>query len=86
MIGVAVIASVEHGSRSDDLALLVTIHCVAGLREIRCAPEAYLDKCQAMVVQHDQVNFAAAASKVACDRSQALLDEIPESRVFRAVA
>lgn len=86
VVGVAMVARVEHGSCANNLPLLVAIHGVARLREIRCAPESHLYKYQALVVQHNQVNFAAAASKVARNRPQALLDEMPECCAFGLVA
>jgi hypothetical protein len=47
---------------------------------------AHLDKCQALPVQHDQVNFATAATEVACDRAKSAVDEETERDVLAACA
>jgi hypothetical protein len=84
--GIAAIARIEHSGRTDDFALLMAINGMARLREFRRGSITDLHERQAPIVQHDQVDFTTAATKVARNRSQALLDEVVECRAFRAVA
>lgn len=80
------VTCIEHRRRANYLPLLAAIHGVTGLREVRGTPKSDLHENEARIVQHDQVNFATATSKIARYRSQSLPDKIVKCRVFSAVA
>jgi hypothetical protein len=84
--GVGSVARREHRRRSYDLALFMSVNSVAGLREVRCCPVTDFYEYEALIVNHDQVDFATAAAKVARDGAQALPDEVIECRALRAGA
>lgn len=86
MVGIVVVAGIEHGGCPDYLSLLVAIHRMTGLREAGGTPEADLHEHEAFVIQHDQVNLATATSEVTGYRPQTLPDKIVKCRGFSAVA
>lgn len=75
-----------HCRSADDFALLAGIDGLAGWDEIFGRAITNFDECQTVAVQHDQVNFTAATTEVACDRSQSLRDEKVEYLLLRRSA
>ncbi len=74
-IGEARIACRKHRGRTYEFCLLATIDRRTGCRERARLAKAHLDECEAAVVHHDEVDFAAPASKIACDRAQTLVEQ-----------
>jgi hypothetical protein len=61
--------------RTNNLALLASVYCYFRTSEAcRCA-KPDLNKDQAIVIEHYQVDFAAAALKVAANRRQAAANQ-----------
>ena len=86
VICVVTVACVEKGGRADYFLLLVAIHGMAGLCKAGGGSESDFHEDEALVVEHDQVNLAAATAEVSGNRTQALLNKIAKCRAFSAVA
>ena len=76
----------EQRSCAYELALLVTVNRQSGFGKSRRASAADFNECQTISIEQDQVNFAAAGTKVARDGSQALVGEITKGQLFGAIA
>lgn len=70
----------------DQLALLVNINGVQRIGKRGGTAATHLDKCQALVVEHDEIDFAAAAAKVPRYGLQATRPEVAEGMPFRTPA
>jgi len=86
VIGVCAITRSEQGSCTDDFALLVVVDCKAGRGELRGAPVPNFDEDQALLVEQDQVDFAATTTEVACDGLQASASEVAKRELFGVIA
>jgi hypothetical protein len=71
----SVVARSKHRSGANDLALLVMIDRDHRFHEFRRASVANFDESKASLIEHNQVDFTAAAAEVACDGTQALLEK-----------
>lgn len=60
----------------DDAVLLCPIDRRETIRVLRVAAQAHLDEYQHRPVQHDQIDFTGAAAVVACDRSEAVAQQV----------
>ena len=65
----------EHCCCPNDLSLLVMVDGVARMREYSGCPISHFDECQAVAIEHDQVDFAATAVEVSGDGAEVLIDE-----------
>jgi len=64
---VALLACKKQGGRTQEFALFALINCRRWSR-INCGcPVTNFDECQALAMQHNQIDFTAATSVVACD-------------------
>ena len=68
------------------LYLFETIHGMSSRDEPLTSAQTHLDKYEAFLVQHDQVDFAQAAPKVSLDREQALSFEVVQRERFPSLA
>jgi len=75
-----------HSGSANDFSLLAMIDCVAGWRERSGSTIPYFDKRQAVPIQHDQVDFAAAAVEVPRNGTEIPSDEIIERQLFSLTA
>jgi hypothetical protein len=64
----------KHGSRTNDFPLFAGINSVASRRESRRRTVPDLDKDQAALVQHDEIDFATSAAEVSNDWPQTVFD------------
>ncbi len=71
---------------ADEFPLLVRVHGMACLGEAFRAAAAYFNKRQALSIHHDQVDFAAAGTEIACDRPETLPEQELECRLFGALS
>jgi hypothetical protein len=62
---IAAFAREEHGGRAHDLALFAEVDRIRWPRKFSGSSASNFDKGQALKVEHDQVDFAAAAAKIA---------------------
>ena len=75
-------AGKEYGCRTNNLSLLARVYSHFRTGEAGRSAKSNLDKYQAFVVQHDQVNFAAAILKVPADRREAVANQEPQRGSF----
>ena len=73
-------------SRMYEFALLALVDCQQGVDKLAGATVSDFDESQAAPVQHDEVDFAAPAAKISCDRAQALVNEIAKRLLLGALA
>ena len=71
-----------HGGSTNDFSLLVVIDCMTRRRERSRSAIPYFDKRQAVPIQHDQVDFTAAAVEVSRNGTEILSDQIIERQLF----
>ena len=64
------------------LYLLETIHGMGSRDQSLTSAQTHLNKYQAFLVQHDQVDFTQAAPEVSLDREQTLSFEIAQRERF----
>jgi hypothetical protein len=69
-------------SRTNEFPLLMDIYGQPGRDEVIVGSITYLDEDKTLSVQHNQVDFAEAALKVASDRLQAIVDQESVSAAF----
>lgn len=68
----------ENKCRLCQFSLLACIDGMRGAHEAVAASESDLDEDEAVPVQHDQIDLAAAAAKITCYRNKALLAQVVE--------
>lgn len=68
------------------LALLVAVNREFRVGESRRAPAANFDECEAIPIEQNQVNFAAARTKVPRDRLQTPVNEKAKRELFCVLA
>jgi len=76
----------EQGCCVQNLALFASVDGRRWRRKSGRPAVAHLDKCEAVAIQHDQVNLAAAPAEVLCDGFQALSDKVGEGASFGPVS
>jgi hypothetical protein len=86
VICVAAVTGYKQHRRAHEFALLVVINRQQGGGESARAAVPHLDKSQALLIQHDEIDFAAAAAEVASQRTQAMFEEVSIGPLFRAPA
>ncbi len=72
----------KQGSRPNKLLLLTTIHRQPRRGECARATATHFDKREAVAVEHDQVDFAGSAAKIACHGAQAPGDQEAKRLLF----
>ena len=80
------IARAEECGCANDLALLVMIDGEARLGETRGLPISDFNKHEALLIEHDQVDFSTAGAKVPCNRAQPLVDEKSQGVLLGVIA
>ncbi len=58
------------------------VDCVARRRECSRCAIPYFDKCQAVVIKHDEVDLAATAVEIPRDGEETLADEIVKCQLL----
>jgi len=86
MTRVVFLACEKQGGRAQDLVLFAMVDGQCRARKSRGLPVAHFDECQAIAVQHDQVNLAAASTEIPGDRREAFAYEKAECFVLGLVA
>jgi hypothetical protein len=69
MIRIRRVSGAKKSGCADDLALLAMIDGKSRLGKPRGLPVTDLGEDKALLVEHNQVDFATATAKVACDRA-----------------
>lgn len=86
MLRIGAMTGSEQCRGAHELALLVAVNREAGLGKLRRAPAAYFDERQAVPVEQDQVDLAAASTKISGDRPKSALGEIAKSELLGVIA
>jgi len=82
----ATVARNIHGSRADDLVLLIAVDSMAGgCERCRCSI-ANFNEYQTVAVEHDQIDLTTAAVKVACDGTESPTDQVLKGQLLCALA
>jgi hypothetical protein len=82
----AALAREEQRGCANDLSLFPIIDGFARRGKSAGLPQSYLDKRQALPVEHDQVDFAATTAKVPRNRAQAMRDQETIRQLLAALA
>lgn len=82
-VRMACMACVEHSRCAYDLALLAFVDSTACCRKSVAGAVADFHKYEAIVMQHNQIDFAAAMSKIPAQWLQASGAQIVECRLLR---
>ena len=86
MIRVAAVTGCKQHCRAHKFALLVVIDRQQRIRKPARAAVPHLDKSQAILIQHDEIDFAATAAEVASYRAQAMVEEVSIGPLLSAPA
>ncbi len=82
----ATISRCEYGGGANNFPLFVMIDGVTGARK-RCRfAKTDLDENETIIVQHDEINFAAAVTEISGDGTQALLQQMLKRELFGLLA
>jgi hypothetical protein len=76
----------EHLGGPDQLALLAPVDGQGGTRKCTGGSIPNLDEHQAIVIQHDQVDFAMAAAIIAFDRLQSPVLQVSTGKLLRGAS